>query len=528
MKKFFTTISLSLMLLSATLFAQTQSVTYQGIAINDAGQRLTNQTISLRLSILTESVSGAAVYVETQSTTSTPTGTFTVQVGQGNAVSGTFASINWMATPHFLKVEMDPLAGTNYAIFYNGPIAARATATGPVVLTTTAVTSITSNAATSGGNIISDGGSPVIARGICYGTTPNPTIANTMVANGTGIGSFSANLTGLAQGTTYHVRAYATNSLNVTYYGNDLSFVTTVLTVPSVTTAAIINITQTTATGGGNVTSDGGTLVTTRGVCWATTANPTITSNHTSDGSGSASFASSITGLTNGTLYHVRAYATNSVGTAYGSDISFTTAASTCGISITVNHIVGSVAPVTKSVTYSTVTNIPGATSKCWITSNLGADHQAASVGDNTEASAGWYWQFNRKQGYKHDGTTLTPAWTITSINESSDWLTANDPCTSELGAGWRLPTSTEWTNVDATGNWTTWTGPWASGLKLHAAGCLNYGDGSLSGRGSYGYYWSSSQDTSSYGWALDFDSGYSNVDGNYKALGFSVRCLRD
>ncbi len=78
----------------------------------------------------------------------------------------------------------------------------------------------------------------------------------------------------------------------------------------------------------------------------------------------------------------------------------------TCGSSLTINHVAGVVAPVTKTVTYGTVTNIPGETSKCWITSNLGADHQATAINDATEASAGWYWQFNRKQGYKHDGTT--------------------------------------------------------------------------------------------------------------------------
>ncbi len=132
----------------------------------------------------------------------------------------------------------------------------------------------------------------------------------------------------------------------------------------------------------------------------------------------------------------------------------------------------GAVAPVAKSVTYGTVTNIPGEPSKCWITSNLGASQQATAVNDATEASAGWYWQFNRKQGYKHDGTTRTPNTTwIGSISETSDWVTANDPCTIELGSGWRIPTSTEWTNVDASGGWTDRNGPWTSGLKLHPAG---------------------------------------------------------
>jgi hypothetical protein len=126
-------------------------------------------------------------------------------------------------------------------------------------------------------------------------------------------------------------------------------------------------------------------------------------------------------------------------------------AAFACSTSITINHVAGVVAPVTKTVTYGTVTNIPGEPTKCWITSNLGADHQATAVNDATEPSAGWYWQFNLKQGYKHDGTTRTPntAW-ITNISESSDWTSMNDPCVLELGNGWRIPTYTEWTNVDA------------------------------------------------------------------------------
>ena len=85
---------------------------------------------------------------------------------------------------------------------------------------------------------------------------------------------------------------------------------------------------------------------------------------------------------------------------------------------LTVNHVAGTVAPVTKTASYGTVlTSITGA-SKCWITQNLGADHQATSATDATEPSAGWYWQFNRLQGYKNDGVTLSPTWTITTISE--------------------------------------------------------------------------------------------------------------
>jgi hypothetical protein len=200
-----------------------------------------------------------------------------------------------------------------------------------------------------------------------------------------------------------------------------------------------------------------------------------------------------------------------------------------CGFSMTVNHLVsGEVAPVNKLVTYGTVNNIPGETAKCWITSNLGASHQATSVDDDTETSAGWYWQFNLKQGYKQTGTVLTPAWTITGITQNSNWIPANDPCLIELGTGWRLPTQSEWTNVDAGGSWSNWNDPWNSGLKLHAAGYLNYSNGALTSRGSFGLIWSSNQTGTTSGWDIGFTSGTCNVSVTTKTFGCSIRCVRD
>ena len=98
-------------------------------------------------------------------------------------------------------------------------------------------------------------------------------------------------------------------------------------TLPTVTTNSVSDIGVDIATCGGNVTSDGGASVTGRGVCWSTSPNPTVSNNHTTDGSGTGSFTSGMTGLTPNTTYYVRAYATNSVGTAYGAQVSFTTEA---------------------------------------------------------------------------------------------------------------------------------------------------------------------------------------------------------
>ena len=202
-----------------------------------------------------------------------------------------------------------------------------------------------------------------------------------------------------------------------------------------------------------------------------------------------------------------------------------------CGDPITVNHTTANgVAPVTKSVIYGTVSSALGGTgTKCWITQNLGATTNAASATESTEPNAGWYWQFNRKQGYKYDGTTRTPnsAW-INLINESSDWTSANDPCTLELGAGWRLPTSAEWISADSTGGWVNYNNTYASVLKLHTAGYLDYSNGALIGRGSFGFCWSSPQGSSTNGSDLFFGSGDSVVNYQPKAYGFTVRCLKD
>ena len=198
---------------------------------------------------------------------------------------------------------------------------------------------------------------------------------------------------------------------------------------------------------------------------------------------------------------------------------------------MTINHVAGAVSPVDKTVTYGTVNNIPGEPSKCWITSNLGADHQAIAKNDSTEPSAGWYWQFSLKQGYKvtDDGTRTPNTTWITSINENLDWQAANDPCTLELGSGWRIPTKTEWINVDASGNWTDWNGPWNSALKIHLAGYLFYNNGgSLSYRGTEGEYWSGGNYDVTYGWGLAFGIINCWIYTYNKANGHSLRCLKD
>jgi len=132
----------------------------------------------------------------------------------------------------------------------------------------------------------------------------------------------SLNLSGLSPGTTYHYRVRAENEVDVTY-GDDVSFTTH--NTPTLNTSAVTDKTYSSAMGGGVIISDGGSAITEKGVCWNTTGNPVITDSRTNQGSGSASYSSLMSGLSTGTTYYVRAYATNSVGTSYGSTVTFTT-----------------------------------------------------------------------------------------------------------------------------------------------------------------------------------------------------------
>lgn len=190
---------------------------------------------------------------------------------------------------------------------------------GVATLTTNPVTNITGTTAVTGGNITSDGGTIITSRGVCWSTNTEPTTANDKTIDGSGAGSFTSNISGLSPSGTYYVRAYATNDIG-TAYGNEYSFTNYMATL---TTIDIGNITGISASSGGNISSDGGSVVTARGVCWSTNQGPTIANSKTDNGSGVGIYSSNITGLNGYTTYYVRAYAINGVGTAYGNELSF-------------------------------------------------------------------------------------------------------------------------------------------------------------------------------------------------------------
>jgi uncharacterized protein (TIGR02145 family) len=284
--------------------------------------------------------------------------------GSGTGVFTCSLNLNLNTTYH-IRAYATNSVGTSYGA--DVTFTTLATAAVPTLSTTT-VTAITPNSATSGGNITSDGGASVTARGVCWSTSANPslpTTAKTSDSNGTG--TYVSNITGLTGGTLYHVRAYATNSAG-TGYGPDITFTTSPITYATINTTAITANVGITATSGGTISSDGGSAITQRGVCWGTTLNPQITDSKTTEGPGSGTFVSNLIGLTIGTNYHVRAYATNSAGTAYGQDIAF----STPNIAVLTTSPITSITPIS-ATSGGNITSDGGApvteSGVCWSTS---------------------------------------------------------------------------------------------------------------------------------------------------------------
>jgi len=193
----------------------------------------------------------------------------------------------------------------------------------PTVITT-GMSGVTQTTASSGGNVTDDGGAEVTARGVCWCENENPVTLNNNTIDGSGTGSFTSSLTSLTPGTTYYVRAYAINSVG-TAYGKQVSFTASPVLLPTLTTAPVSTILSVSAISGGNITDDGGGEITARGVCWSTSSMPDINDNKTIDGTGAGGFTSHITGLEPDYGYNVRAYATNSAGTAYGDELYFVT-----------------------------------------------------------------------------------------------------------------------------------------------------------------------------------------------------------
>lgn len=295
-----------------------------------------------------------------------------------------------------------------------------------------------------------------------------------------------------------------------------------IIQAPTLTTSAASSITSATATSGGNISTDGGASVTARGVCWSTSQNPTTADSKTTDGSGIGVFTSSITELTANTTYYVRAYATNSVGTSYGSQVSFISTAS----SNTVTDCDGNV--------YHTIT----IGTQTWMVENLKTTkYNDCTVIPNVTDNTAWI-----------DLTTPAYCWYLNDAATNKDtygalynWYTIN---TGKLcPIGWHVPTDAEWTTL------ITYLGGEAiAGGKLKEIGLTHWhtpntaadntsGFTALPGGyrgyqsiGYHGFWWSFTESDATHAWLrlIYYDNSTTWRNSETKGFGFSVRCIKD
>jgi len=247
---------------------------YSAVARDGAGTLVTNQAIALQMSILQSTAVGSLVYQETHNVSTDDYGLFNLIIGSGAIQQGAFSSINWAGDSYYLKIEMDITGSTNYTNmgttqFLSVPYAMHSKTADSVSNPDYQSLSISND------TLFLTNGGYVILSPTSLGAGPGP---NAPLA--------------------------------------------------SVTTNSVSNITSYTALCGGNITSDGGTAVVERGVCWNTSTSPTINDSRTYDfGGGTGSFDINFSGLQVNTTYYVRAFAVNNTGITYGNELSFTTTA---------------------------------------------------------------------------------------------------------------------------------------------------------------------------------------------------------
>lgn len=439
--------------------------------------------------------------------------------------------------PHNVKA----VATDNGGLTCTSQITLNVAASNMAIVTTAEITAITATTATGGGNVTDDGGTPVTARGVVWGTMVAPTLDDNdgFTLDEDGVGSFSSSITSLVRVSNYNVRAYATNSAGTAY--GDFKFFQTLPSAPTVTTRNITEIAAHVAAGGGEVTDDGGNPGVYSGIVWSTSHNPEYSNNEGYYFSpGGLLFDAPITGLNPMTKYYVRAYVTTHAQETYwyGEEKSFTTSA--------FMKQTGSFTDTRDNHQYNTVT-ISGQT---WMAENLA---YLPEVCPSTTDCGYWVYDY---QGTDKAAAVATPNYATYGV--LYHWETAQDVCP----AGWHLPSNEEWVflevhlgmeisltvgqnmrGTDEGGKLKeTGIGHWddpnegatnVSGFTALPGGMRDSGNDTFFGEGRIGNFWTSTGiGNITYSRYLYNDSqqmgSQSFIIGQYGAIGFSVRCVKD
>jgi uncharacterized protein (TIGR02145 family) len=404
----------------------------------------------------------------------------------------------------------------------------------PSSLTTDSIFNITSTSAACSSNVTDMGDSPITAKGVCWDTNHNPTIAGNHTNDGSGTGNFISTINGLSPSTLYNIRAYATNIYGTAYGAEKMLTTTNGLDIPTVSTLEPSNFKQTSADLGGNVTNDGGSAIVSRGVCFSTSPDPTLLSDKFEMGTGSGPFSATVTGLQTNTPYYVKAYAVNSTGVSFGEQMQFSTVGEGQG-----QPCPGVPTVIYRGRTYHTVQ----IGNQCWCRENLnvgqtipGGELQDPADSiiqkycyDNDTATAeiygGMYQWDEAMQGSTVPGARgiCPPGWHVPTDDE---WLILAYYLGGINGAGTKMKAETTW---DVEGGGTN-----SSGFTALAAGVCD-----VMGTNCHfnlinlnTYYWSSTQDNdiSYYAWYTGLGYNYPNMNNFdlYKTSAISVRCIMD
>ena len=610
MKKALFLLTILFVAMSSLLAQAPQKFTYQSVVRDSHNALLASKVIGVKISILQGGFSGTVTYAEQHTAVTNSNGLMTLQIGGGTLLDGDFSTIDWSTGPYFLKSEIDPQGGTNYTVsgvqqLFSVPYALYSAKSADAFSGNYNDLSNTPVIPTTTGELVNDAGFitetdipdsvSTFVNDAGYITSADIPANVSAFNNDAGyltsftevqVLSISNDTIYLTGGSFAKLPAGFSGSYNdltdkpvipsipenVSVFNNDAGYLTkdslenhAIIpdiqdlldriaelerknAMPSIFTTELSPDGEGGVFVGGNVFAPGDADVTDRGVCWNTAENPTIANHYISSDSGLGIFKANIGGFNNNTTYYFRPYATNSYGTSYGTQLSYTTPAA-CGTE-----------PITDADgnTYHAIQ----IGNQCWMAENLRttkyANDSTIQQGTSTSSTVA-YWYYPDSNAANKATYGLLYNWKAVIGYDAS----SSDMPSGVQGicpTGWHLPSDSEWTvllnyvssvsdyHCDGTstyiakalasqdgwnsdsgdctiGNTPTYNN--ATGFGALPAG---YYDKTSKEFGSYVYYWTATESNSygAFNYNMNSNSASVTCSNIIKYRGFSVRCIRN